>query len=70
MAEEMHKAFLSAAVGTTLSVLFETQENGYSTGHSDTYLPVSVPGQGLRGQLRRVLISEAREGQLFGHLAD
>ena len=70
VAEEMHKAFLGAAVGSMLPVLFETQENGYSTGHSDTYLLVSVPGQGLRGQLRRVLISEAREGQLFGHLAD
>ena len=49
---------------------YETQEDGLWTGHSDSYVLVSSPGENLRGQIRQVLISEVRGDQLFGHLDD
>ena len=70
VAEEMHQAFLEANLGQTLPVLFETEADGLWTGHSDSYVLVSAPGENLRGSVRQVLITERRGDQLFGHLAD
>lgn len=70
VAEEMHQAFLRQNLGQTLPVLFETEDGGGCTGHSDSYVLVSVPGEGLRGSVRQVLITEVQGGQLFGHLTD
>ena len=47
-------------------MLFESPEGEGSVGHSDTYLRVRVPEQGLRGQLRIVRILEAEEDGLIG----
>ena len=69
VAARMHAAFLAASVGETLPVLFETAEEG-SVGHSDTYLPVTVPIPGLRGQLREVRILSAGPDGLSGELSD
>ena len=63
---ETGKAFLEASVGQVLPVLFESPEGEGSVGHSDTYLRVRVPEQGLRGQLRIVRILEAEEDGLIG----
>ena len=60
--DEGRRAYLAACVGQTLPVLFESEENGRSTGHSDTYMLVTVPGSGLRGQLKNVQIT-AVEGE-------
>ena len=60
--DEMRAAFLAQSVGQTLPVLFETEEDGLSCGHSDTYLLVKAPGTGLRGQICPVRI-EAVEGE-------
>ena len=54
----MEGRFLEECVGTVQSVLFETEENGMCTGHSDTYVLVSVPGTGLRNQVINVRITE------------
>ena len=54
----MHKMFLEQSIGKTLPVLFETEEDGMCTGHSDTYVLVSVPGTGLRNQVINVRITE------------
>ena len=70
VARQMHMDFLRSCIGSRLSVLFETQEDGLWTGHSDSYVLVSSPGENLRGQIRQVLISEVRGDQLFGHLDD
>ena len=70
IAEQMHQDFLRFCIGSRLSVLFETQEDGLWTGHSDSYVLVSAPGENLRGQIRQVLVSEVRGEQLFGHLDD
>ena len=67
---ETGKAFREASVGTILPVLFESAEGEGSLGHSDTYLYVQVPEEGLRGQLRQVRILSAEPDRLSGELAD
>ena len=64
LCDAMHRDFLAACVGQVLPVLFESEEDGFCTGHSDTYMPVKVKGEALRGQLRDVLI-EAVEGEFL-----
>ena len=66
VADGMRAAFLEQSLGQVLPVLFETGEGEGSIGHSDTYLPVRVPEEGLRGQLRQVRISGVKDGQLIG----
>ena len=68
IARQMHQDFLRSCLGRSLPVLFETREDGLWSGHSDSYVLVSAPGENLRGQIRSVLISQVRGGQLFGHL--
>ena len=65
---ETGKAFLEASVGQILPVLFESPEGEGSVGHSDTYLRVRVPEQGLRGQLRNVHILQTEEDGLIGEI--
>ena len=67
-ADEMRCEFLSANIGRTLPVLFETEENGLWLGHSDTYLPVLAPGEGLRGQICPVWIESAGGEALKGRI--
>ena len=67
VAERMHRAYLEASVGQTLPVLFETGEEG-SLGHSDTYLLVKVPEQGLQGQLLDVTITGVDGERLTGEV--
>ena len=66
IAAEMHRKFMEDSVGKVLPVLFETEEDGFSIGHSDTYLLVKIPGTGLRGQILNVRIRAAEEELLLG----
>ena len=68
VSEKTGQAFLEASVGQTLPVLFESSEGEGSLGHSDTYLYVRVPEQGLRGELRDVRILGVEDGILLGEL--
>ena len=68
IARQMHQDFLRSCLGRSLPVLFETREDGLWSGHSDSYVLISAPGENLRGQIRSVLISQVRGEQLFGHL--
>ena len=52
--------------GQILPVLFESTEGEGSVGHSDTYLHVRVPEQGLRGELRNIRILATEEDGLIG----
>ena len=70
VSEETGREFLEASIGQTLSVLFESAEGEGSLGHSDTYLYVRVPEQGLRGQMRMVHITGVEDGELVGNLTD
>ena len=64
--DRMRAAFLAQSVGQVLPVLFETEEDGLCTGHSDTYLPVSVPGTALRGLVKSVKITGVEGEKLVG----
>ena len=70
LCDSMHRDYLRSCVGQTLPVLFESEEDGSSTGHSDTYMPVKVKGTGLRGQLRDVEIMEVSGDTLLGSFVD
>lgn len=65
-AAAMHRRFMEDSVGKTLPVLFETEEDGFSIGHSDTYLLVKLPETGLRGQVLNVRIKAVEEEMLLG----
>ena len=64
----MREEFMAANVGSTLSVLFETEEDGYCTGHSDSYLPVSVKAHNLRGKTLDIVIRSYENGHLQGEV--
>ena len=66
LCDSMHRDFLRSCVGQTLPVLFESEEDGFCTGHSDTYMPVKVKGTGLRGELHNVAITEVSGDTLCG----
>ena len=66
VAERMHLRFLEESVGQTLPVLFETEENGFCTGHSDTYVLVKAEGTKLRGTVKNVRISAVQGDRLVG----
>ena len=68
LCDSMHRDFLRACVGQTLPVLFESEEDGFCTGHSDTYMPVKVKGTNLRGELRNVRIERVEGETLCGAL--
>ena len=70
VARRMHADFLRSCVGETLPVLFETGEGAGSVGHSDTYVLVRVPDEGLRGELRPVRITGTDGEELRGELAE
>ena len=67
---ETGRAFREASVGQVLPVLFESEEDGGCTGHSDTYMPVKVRGTNLRGLLRDVRIESAENETLCGTICD
>lgn len=66
--EEMRGKYLEDSIGKILPVLFETEEEGICTGHSDTYILVSVPGTALRGKILDVKVTGIKENSLAGVL--
>ncbi len=64
--ERMHQTFLADSVGQILPVLFETSEDGFCTGHSDTYVFVKVRGENLRGKTLNVKITGVEGDNLIG----
>ena len=68
VARRMRAAFLQGCVGQNLPVVFETAEGAGSVGHSDTYVLVHVPEEGLRGELRTVTITGVDGERLEGRL--
>jgi len=51
-----------------LSVLFETEHNGMSEGHSENYLEVLSYGENLKGKLCNVKITDVKDGKLIGKI--
>ena len=57
VAKATRRTYLESAVGTVLPVLFETEEDGYWQGHSDTYVLIRAKGDKLRGLVKDVEIT-------------
>ena len=57
IANRMHREFMEQSVGKVLPVLFETQEKGMWTGHSDTYVLVKTEGEKLRNKVLNIRIT-------------
>jgi len=68
VAEELKHTWLTVQVGKTVEVLFEVEEGGQSQGHTPNYCAVSVPGEGLKNQVRPVRILGTSGEMLFGDL--
>ena len=68
VAQQMHREFLEGCIGLTLPVLFETETDGFSTGHSDTYMNVRVRGEGLHGMVKNVKITGDEDDILIGNV--
>ena len=71
LAHRMTEENLVAAVekGEPLSVLFETERRGYATGHTPSFLPVTVKAPiGTAGGIATVLPTEYRDGMIYGVL--
>jgi len=66
VAARMHREFMENCIGQILPVLFETEDNGFSIGHSDTYVLVRVEGTGLRGMVKNVEITAVDGEKLVG----
>ena len=70
IAKAMSRDYMQKAVGSILPVLFETEQEGFSSGHSDTYLTVGVKAAGLRGRVENVTICGIEEGCLIGEIGE
>jgi len=68
IADESADAFRLAQIGKTLEVLFETEKNGITYGHSSNYLDVRSEASDLRGKIQKVLIGGADRGGLTGKI--
>lgn len=65
-AQLSRRTYLRSCVGRTLEVLFETEEDGVSTGHATNYMEVSVRGTQLRRLVKTVKITGLSGEMLVG----
>ena len=68
VAEEMHRAYLSACVGETYPVLFEQEKEGQSVGHAPNYMEVAVPVGNYHNQVLPVRITGNDGERLTGEV--
>lgn len=68
VAEEMHRAYLSACVGAVYPVLFEQPRDGLFSGHAPNYMEVRAPGEGLHNCVRGVRITGTDGDALLGEI--
>lgn len=67
-ASGMARDYREAQMGRVLQVLFETESDGFCTGHSENYLLVSVTAAGLKGLTRTVRVTAVTGEILMGEL--
>ncbi|MDO4810586.1 MAG: tRNA (N(6)-L-threonylcarbamoyladenosine(37)-C(2))-methylthiotransferase MtaB [Eubacteriales bacterium] len=68
VAAKMHRAYLSACVGRTYSVLFEQPKDGKYSGHAPNYMEVEVMQDGLHNQVLDVMITGVDNDILLGEV--
>jgi len=68
VAAETRKAYLDRQTGAVRSVLFETETDGFCSGHTENYLLTQVRGSDLRGKTFKVRITGNDGDKLYGEL--
>jgi threonylcarbamoyladenosine tRNA methylthiotransferase MtaB len=69
--KEIRARILAAEYGKTYSVLFETDENGYSVGHTPSFIEVRVKSERpIHSELHSVKLDDAENGIVNGTLLD
>ncbi len=66
VAAATRERYLDDQIGRELSVLFESDSGEGSVGHSENYLLVRVPEEGLHGQVKTVKITGVSGHELVG----
>lgn len=66
LAAQMQREYLTACVGKTFQVIFETGSDGESCGHAENYAAVAVPDAVPHGIVRKVKITGVRGEMLVG----
>ena len=68
LASEIAEEKLRESIGKEVTVLFETEEGGISTGYTANYHLFSAEKTGLSGRLLKAVVRDARDGVLRGDL--
>lgn len=67
--DSLEESYYKKHIGCTLTVIAETYEDGFLTGHSDNYLKVRFKGpEKLLGSEVNVKLSEYKDKMLFGEV--
>lgn len=67
-AKKMQSEFMKNQVGQTLSVLFEEETKGFSSGHSENYCIVRCKGTDLNNTVKSVIIEDYTDTHLLGRI--
>lgn len=68
LANEMELAFLKKQIGEVLPVIFETEHECVTQGHSDNYCQVEISGNIERGLVQNVKILTQKDKMLVGEI--
>ena len=68
VASDMAASYKASCVGKTLSVLFETEKDGYFYGHGGNYVLVRAKGENLHNRVHNVLITKAYNDFIEGEI--
>ena len=68
IAAKMKLDFLQAQVGKTLSVLFEEEKDGFSSGHAENYVRALVRGTVPRNAVLNIQITSVEDDSVLGEI--
>ena len=67
--DSLEESYYKKHIGCTLTIIAETYEDGFLTGHSDNYLKVRFNGsEDLLGKEIKVKINKYENKMLFGSM--
>ncbi len=67
-AARCEEEFLNSYIGKTVSVLFETSEDGFAQGYTPNYIRVSAKAEGIEGSIKTVKIENVNDGIAQGEI--
>lgn len=70
VAEEMNRGYRERLVGSVQQVLFETEENGWWSGHAPNYIKVYAQGENLHNRVLPVLVDGLHGDGVTGRILE